>query len=138
MALSALDDKAIHPTPAELAKVLGRSVDVWRDLTARMEAAYGPLSVAWSFSGAKYGWNCRLQRKKRTILYLIPQNGAFLVGVVLGDRALTLLRRDDLSAATRELIDQARRYVEGTGFRIPVSSIADCADVEVVVEAKVG
>jgi hypothetical protein len=49
-----------------------------------------------------------------------------------------LLRRDDLSAATRELIDRAPRYGEGTGFRMPVSSIADCADVEVVVEAKMG
>jgi hypothetical protein len=138
MALSALDDKAVHPTPAELAEVLGGSDEVWRHLTTRMEAGYGPLSVEWSFAGAKYGWSCRLQRKKRTILYLIPQNGAFLVGVVLGDRALTLLRRDDLSAATRELIDQAPRYGEGTGFRIPVSSIADCKDVEVVVEAKMG
>jgi hypothetical protein len=52
MALSALDDKAVHPTPAELAKVLGGSGDVWRHLTSRIEAGYGPLSVVWSFSGA--------------------------------------------------------------------------------------
>jgi hypothetical protein len=51
---------------------------------------------------------------------------------------IALLRRDDLSTATRELIDQAPRYGEGTGFRMPVSSIADCAAVEVVVDAKMG
>ena len=138
MALSALDDEAVPPTPAGLAGVLGGSHDAWRHLASRMESGYGPLSVHWSFAGARYGWSCRLQRKKRTILYLIPQQGAFLVGVVLGDRALTLLRRHDLSAPTRALIDQAPRYGEGTGFRIPVSSIADCTDVEVVVEAKMG
>ena len=42
----------------------------------------------------------------------------------------------ELSAGTLELIDGARRYAEGTGFRIPVSSPDDCADVEVVVQAK--
>jgi hypothetical protein len=136
MALSALNDKSVDPTPAALAEVLGPSGDVWRHLIARMEASYGPLSEGWSFAGAKYGWSCRLRRKKRTILYLIPQEGSFLVGVVLGDRALTLLRRDDLSTGTVQLIDQAPRYGEGTGFRIPVSSKADCDEVEVVVEAK--
>jgi len=101
-----------------------------------MESGYGPLSEAWSFAGAKYGWSLRLKQKKRTVLYLIPQAGSFLVGIVLGDRALSQLRRDDLNPKTVLLIDEAPRYGEGTGFRIPVRSLADCADVEVVIEAK--
>ena len=136
MALSALDNKAVEPTPADLAKVLGPSEESWYHLISRMEASYGPLSERWSFSGAKYGWSCQLRRKKRTILYLIPQNQTFLVGVVLGDRALTLLRRDDVSPDVLALIDNAPRYGEGTGFRIPVTSVCDCADIEIVIEAK--
>ena len=136
MALSALDDKTVEPVAGELAKVLGPSEELWYDLISRMEASYGPLSEAWSFSGAKYGWSLRLRRKKRTILYLIPQNQAYLVGVVLGDRALSLLRRDDLSPDILLLIDEAPRYGEGTGFRIPVTSSADCTDIEIVIEAK--
>jgi len=136
MALSVFIDKASEPTPAMLEEELGASWDTWTELVTRMRAAYGPLTEEWSFSGAKYGWNCRLRQKKRTVLYLIPQSGAFLVGVVLGDRALGLVRREELSAGTLELIDGARRYAEGTGFRIPVSSPEDCADVEAVVQAK--
>ena len=136
MALSALADKEAEPTPTELSRVLGPSGDVWQHLVARMEARYGPLSESWGFAGAKYGWSCRLRQRKRTILYLIPQAGSFLVGVVFGDRAVTVLRRDDLSPDTLGLIDEAPRYGEGTGFRIPVSSIADCADIDVIIEAK--
>lgn len=136
MALSALDDKTNEPTPAELKRVLGKSQKVWRHLIARMGAVYGPLSEDWSLSGAKYGWSARLRQKKRTVLYLIPQEKSFLVGIVLGDRAMTLVRRDDLRSDTLALIDAAPRYGEGTGFRIPVSSIADCADIETIVEAK--
>lgn len=136
MALSALEDRAVEPTAVELERVLGSAQAVWNELITRMESSYGPLSAGWSFAGAKYGWSCRLRRKKRTILYLIPQKGSLLVGVVLGDRALSLLRRDDLSPATLNVIDEAPRYGEGTGFRLPVESASDCADVEIVVEAK--
>ncbi len=136
MALSALEDRALNPTADQLTRVLGPADDAWRHLVSRMDDRHGPLTVEWTFSGAKYGWSCRLRQKKRTILYLIPQDQAFLAGVVLGDRALAVLRRDDLSPGTRELIDQAPRYGEGTGFRIPVESKTDCANVEVVVAAK--
>jgi hypothetical protein len=136
MALSALGDKTVEPSPSDLKRVLGPTEEVWHHLVSQMEAAYGPLSEEWSFSGAKYGWTSRLRAKKRTVLYLIPQEGAFLVGVVLGDRALTLLRRDDLRTGTLALIDEAPRYGEGTGFRVPVTSVADCTEIETIIEAK--
>jgi len=136
VALSSLDDKAAEPVAAELARVLGSCEEVWRELISRMEAAYGPLTEDWSFSGAKYGWSLRLKQKKRVVLYLIPQLNAFLVGIVLGDRALTLLRRDDLSPEVLSLIDEAPRYGEGTGFRIPLASAGDIVDIEVIIEAK--
>ena len=136
MALSAFDDKAVEPTPSELARVLGPCEELWYHLLSRMEASYGPLSEEWKFSGAKYGWSCRLRQKKRTVLYLIPQDRAFRVGIVLGDRALTLLRRGQMSPEALALIDEAPRYGEGTGFRIPVTSLADCKDIEIAIEAK--
>lgn len=81
MALSILDDKDVKPTPAELAKVLGLSEELWHQLISMMEADYGALSKDWNFAGAKYGWSCRLRRKQRTVLYLIPQNQSFLVAL---------------------------------------------------------
>ena len=136
MALSALDDKSVEPVASELARALGPSEELWYHLISQMEASFGPLSEAWSFAGAKYGWSLRLKQKKRTVLYLIPQVGSFLVGIVLGDRALSLLRRDDLNPETVLLIDEAPRYGEGTGFRIPLKSLDDCRDVEIIIEAK--
>jgi len=136
MALSVLDDKSVEPVASDVAEVLGPSEELWYELIARMEASYGPLTEAWGFSGAKYGWSLRLKQKKRTILYLIPQSDTFLVGIVLGDRALSLLRWDDLSPEVLHAIDEAPRYGEGTGFRIPVAQAADCADIEIVIEAK--
>ena len=136
MALSAFGDKSKEPQAVDLQSTLGRSSPHWASLVAHIAAEYAPLEKTWNFAGAKYGWSCRLRQKKRTILYLIPQDKTFLVGVVLGDRAMTLLRRDAVSQANLALIDAAPRYGEGTGFRIPVISVSDCADIELVIEAK--
>lgn len=76
-------------------------------------------------------------KQKRNILYLIPQHGMFLAGVVLGDRALSALRRDDLNPGTLALMDEAPRYAEATGLRVPVTSVSDCSEIEVIMEAKV-
>ena len=35
-----------------------------------------------------------------------------------------------------EQSEEAPRYGEGTGFRIPVTSVGDCADIEIVIDAK--
>lgn len=136
MALSSLDDKTVEPTPDALARVLGPSEEAWHHLVTRMEATYGPLSEEWNYSGAKYGWIARLKKKKRRILYLTPQKQSFLVGLILGDRALGLLRRDELPPDVLGIIDEAPRYGEGTGFTIPVTSKAQCAVIETIVEAK--
>lgn len=136
MALSSLDDESAEPTPARLTRVLGASEEAWHALVSRVTAAHGPVSSHWTFTGVKYGWSCRLRRGKRTILYLIPQEGCFLVGIVLGDRALSLLRREELDPDVLARIDDAPRYGEGTGFRVPVTTVADCPQIEVIVEAK--
>ena len=125
-----------EPVSRVLAKVLGPAEGLRYDFIARMDAKYGPLRDSWGFSGGKYGWSFRLKQKKRTVLYLIPQKDMFLIGIVLGDRALGLLRKGNLAPDFLRLIEEAPRYGKGTGFRIPVAKAEDCADLEIVIEAR--
>ena len=41
----------------------------------------------WSWSGKNYGWSLALQRKKRTLVYLIPGEGFFTASTALGEKA---------------------------------------------------
>jgi len=75
-------------------------------------------------------WSLRLRRTARVSLYLIPQTEHFLVGVVLGEKAVRAAPDSDLSAAVLELIDKAPRYAEGRGFRLPVATRDDLAAAE--------
>jgi len=130
MALSALDDKSKIPKTGQLTKVLGRSSGLWNTLTTDLRSQYDPLVEKWSFSGAKYGWSLGLKHKKRTVLYLIPQHGYFLVAFVLGAKAIAAAHQSDLPAAVLEAIDSAKQYPEGRGVRLEVRYKKDLATVE--------
>jgi hypothetical protein len=125
VALSAFDDKSGPPTESELDGTLGRSSRLWRELTASVTAAYAPVESEWAFSGEKYGWTARLKRKSRVILYMIPGKRHFLVGFVLGRRAVEAARQADLPPSVGVAIDSAPKYAEGTGVRLEVRTKND-------------
>jgi hypothetical protein len=130
MALSAFDDKAKEPQVGALKKVLGRTAVHWSALRKHIASEYAPLDEAWNFAGANWGWSLRLKQKKRTVLYMTPCKGHFMVGFVLGEKAVKAARQSALSAKTLALIEEAKKYAEGRGVRIEVRSKKDRDDVE--------
>jgi hypothetical protein len=125
LALSALEDATREPLASDVAGVLGASADLWWDLVARIHESHAPVEERWHFSGAKFGWNLRLVRKDRVIMYLSPQCGGFLVGLVLGEKAVEAARHLELPVHVTALMEAAPRYSEGRGFRVPVESTED-------------
>lgn len=136
MALSAFDDSSRQPTAAGLRKVLGVSEPLWRELIAHATDAFAPISEAWGFAGAKFGWSLRIKRADRVLLYMTPQDSCFLVGVVLGEKAVAEAHDAGLPEAVLQLIDGAPRYAEGRGIRVPVSASADLTLVRHLLDLK--
>ena len=136
MSLSAFEDKSQQPESAELKKVLGKSAALWNDLVAHIETTHAPILAVWNFAGPAFGWSLRLKQKDRIVLYLTPQVGSFIAGIVLGDRAVAAARKLRLPAAVVEILDAAPRYAEGTGIRIPVSSRSAAGAVERLIACK--
>jgi hypothetical protein len=122
MAPSAFDDKGKPPDSREVARTLGKSAALWDRLIAYVAGHVATPTELWSFGGAKSGWSLRLKSKERVILYLTPQAGRFLVGVVLGEKAVEAAHQRDLPRSVLSLIDGAPRYPEGRGIRLSVGS----------------
>lgn len=127
--LSVFADRARPPLSAELRVALGAADTAWRELVEQVGRVHAPIEQQWSFAGAKYGWSMRLRRGERNLLYLIPQQGQFLVGIVLGERAVAAASRLDLPQSVGAAIAAAPRYAEGTGVRLPVVSSADLGPI---------
>ncbi len=120
--LSAFGDKGAPPTEDELRHTLAAAAPLWKSLVAYVTETCAEVTEQWNFAGVKFGWSMRMRSKDRIVLYLIPQAGQVLVGIVLGPRAVAAAAGADLPAEVREAIAAAPRYAEGTGLRLPVSS----------------
>jgi hypothetical protein len=125
VALSVFDDRSEEPGPADLTEVLGRSAAQWDALRERIADAYPPLEEAWGFAGAKWGWSLRLKQKKRTVLYMTPCSKHFLVGFVLGEKAVAAARESGLPESVMAQIEATRKYAEGRGIRLEVRYAKD-------------
>jgi hypothetical protein len=129
VALSIFVGTATPPDPASLKAALGKSADLWTRIVAAVGEAHGPIVEHWHCASAKGGWAMRLKHKDRVVLYLIPQSGAFLVGVVLGEKAVKAAHEQQLPPKILAMIDAAPRYAEGRGIRFAVSTRAGVAAV---------
>jgi hypothetical protein len=127
---SALIDKSRIPQDDEVAAVLGRAATLWTSLRESLSAQYAPLSAAWKFSGAKYGWSLQLKQKQRTLLYLIPNQGCFTAAFAFGEKAVAAAHASKLPAALLDLIDNAKKYPEGRAVRVEIQAKKDLAAVE--------
>lgn len=136
MALSAFDDQAHPPPEGELRAVLGRSADLWHELILRVGEDHAPITGHWNFSGAKFGWSLRLKRNDRVVLYMTPRPGAFLAGIVVGEKAAAAAHACGLPESVLSLIDDAPRHVEGRGIRVTVTTRDDVAAVQELVAVK--
>lgn len=117
MALSAFDAKARQPTDDQLRAVLGKAYQPWNALLALIGDRIAPVTAIWKYGT---GWSLRVLRKDRVIVYLTPQHEQFLASFALGEKAVAAAHAAKLSAAILKLIDDAPRYAEGRGVRIPV------------------
>lgn len=136
MALSAFEDPANLPSSDELRGTLGSSAGRWAALLEHVHSAHGPLTERWHHSGARYGWSLRLMQKERVILYLTPQQDAFLVGLVLGERAAQSAEAGSLPPLALDALAAAPKYAEGRGIRLSVTSDEQLEAVQALVPYK--
>jgi len=127
---------AKQPSEKELASVLGKADVVWQELIADLKHDLKLDREEWNTYSIKAGWSLRLQLKKRNIVYLGPRDGCFLASFVLGDKAIAVARKSQLSPKILKIIDEAKRYAEGTAVRIEVHKAEDVTAVKALAKIK--
>ncbi len=137
MAVSVFEDKAVMPDDKMLAKALGKSNRMWREIKKHLKAEYGELVEEWKFYGVKSGWILKTLRKKRNLFFFIPLKGSFQVSFVFGDKAVAAVEKSGLPKGLITELKNARKYAEGRGLRIDVKNSADVEHIQKLVEIKV-
>ena len=70
------------------------------------------------------------KHKERIILYMTPCEGHFLASFALGEKAVQAAHEGNLPSSILKIIDSARKYAEGRGVRLKVTSASDVRQIE--------
>ena len=114
-----------QPTDAALAAALGPAKAVWDQLLADVARECEANTREWKCYSPKWGWSLRAMRKKRTIVWLAPCLGCFQVAFIFGDKAMQAARQSKWPKRIIKVMDEAPKYMEGTGIRLEVKSARD-------------
>jgi hypothetical protein len=113
------------PTEDDLTTALGPGRALWDRLIVDLAAECGANVQEWKSYSKKAGWSLCLKSKKRTIIYLSPCQGCFRVALILGDKAVAAARQSRLPRRIIGIINESKRYPEGTGVRLAIEKPAD-------------
>ncbi len=126
-----------RPTEKQLASVLGESHALWRRLVADLKRELKLDKEEWNSYSVKAGWSLRLQLKKRNIVYLSPGDGCFLASFALGDKALAAARKSMLPRSVLKIMNEAKRYAEGSAIRLEVRGSEEVDAVKALAKIKI-
>lgn len=122
---NAFIDKPKKPTDNDLIEALDSAKKLWDQLLDELADEYNIVDQEWNSYSHKAGWSLRLKLKKRNIVYLSPCKDCFFVSFALGDKAVQAVRQSKLPKRVIKIIDEAKRYAEGTGVRLEVKKPKD-------------
>ncbi len=112
---AALRGKRLPPDDDDLKKLLGRAFGPLAKVTGWLRAHQPAATIEERFH-AETGWHRIYVLKKRRLFYLVPKRGDFRFSMVLGGKAIDLLRQGPFAPRIQSLLQDARRYPEGTAF----------------------
>src|ERR1035441_8974874 len=82
------------------------------------------------------GGRCGCNRRNGTSCISGPAQVIFLASFILGEKAVAAARKSKLPARILKMIDEAKRYAEGTAVRLEVHDVADASVVKTLAKIK--
>jgi hypothetical protein len=122
------------PSEAGVRRARGPAVAAW-------DALLGPArkrTVEWKRYRTQDPWTARVNEGKRTVLWLVPEEGRLRVAVILGEKAVARGLAGALSQRLKRELREAPAYPEGRVVRLRMKSAARVRDVERLIDLKVG
>ena len=135
MALSIFEDKSTQPTPEMIEKALADRYSDWQNIIDFVLKHHKGAEEVWNY-GKSFGWSLRIKDSKRVIVYMTPGDKKFLVSMVFGKKATEEAFSSDISPKLKSIIESAKVYAEGRGFRIEIDGPEFLPDIIKLIEIK--
>lgn len=137
MAASIFDDKNSAPEMKSLSKALGSTFKVLESILGYIQSEFGDVVIDRKHYGKKSGWIMKCLLKKRNLFFLIPRENCFNLAFVFGDKAVAEVEKSDLPDKLISELVNARKYAEGRGLLLEISSDEKLEIVKTLLKIKV-
>lgn len=97
----------------------------------------GDTVEEWKYYGVKNGWVLKTFLKKRNLFFIGIYDSCFRISFVFGDKAVQSILGSNVSAESKKILKDARKYAEGRGISFEVRDDKDLKDIEALIQIKV-
>lgn len=134
---SVFTEPGTEPTDADLQRELGETLKLWQDVEQYTLSLSPKFKREWKFTGKNYGWSFRISDSKRVVIYMLPREGFFKVGMVFGAKAADLVLKSNVSPEIKKELSAARVYAEGRGIRLEIKDASLIKDIKELIGIKI-
>lgn len=114
--------RTTEPQDKDMEVALGATYPLFEKIVQYLVDTHKDIRPEWKQYSKKMGWQLKLFKGKRNILFVVPFEGSFIVYFVFGDKAVQQVMESDLPDAIKTELQNAKKYMEGRGINIPITN----------------
>lgn len=138
MPVSYFEDKTKQPFDSELEIALGPTYPMFEKIFKYLVDTYEDIRPEWKHYGKKMGWQLKLFKGKRNIMFVVPFDKHFIVYFSFGDKAVQHVMESTISDEIKTELQNAQKYMEGRGINISMTEGSDnVADILKLIDIKI-
>ena len=120
----------VIPDELKLKRVLGDLFLSYQEVLSLTE----DFPHEWKFYGKKFGWQLKVVRRGKALLYLVPFKNSFRLGFALREKERDALLNSKLAAKAKAELEMARKYPEGYPVRLNVNKASEMESVRLIIQ----
>jgi hypothetical protein len=130
-------NKEKRPSKEEILKTIGEKSSLWLEIHKFVEENYD-FSPELVFFTKKRGWTIRYRKSGKTLGYFFPEDNAFSVLLVLGDKESEKVDsiKNRLEARIKSVFENTEQLHDGRWLWIRVLTKSDVESVKLLLQAK--
>ena len=130
-----LTDESTYPDETVLKKVLGKSYDAYLGLVELFDR--NDLNYEWRYYKDGKAWLCKVQKKKRTIVWMSAWKGYMQATVYFPEKYIADIYNLDISTTVKNKIKETKNVGTSKPCIFEVRSTEALEDLEKVMKFKI-
>jgi len=130
-----LTDKSVYPDETILKGVLGRSFQSYRALLELFDQ--NEMFYEWRYYMDGKSWLCKVQKKKRTIIWMSAWKGFMKAAIYVPEKHLDKIYELPISEETKERIQQTRNVGKSKPCIFEIRNQKVLKDLDKVMQFKI-